>query len=84
MNTGIGRDAYSIVVQGKIAEIISKKSEDRRGIFEETAGITKYRYKKNEAQKKLNETDENMTRILDIFSEIESRIGPLERDAQKA
>ncbi len=84
MNTGIGREGYSIVGQGKIAEIISKKSEDRRGIFEETAGITKYRYKKNEAQKKLNETDENMTRILDIFTEIESRIGPLERDAQKA
>lgn len=84
MNTGIGREGYSIVGQGKIAEIISKKSEDRRGIFEETAGITKYRYKKNEAQKKLNETDENMTRILDIFNEIESRIGPLERDAQKA
>ncbi len=84
MNTGIGREGYSIVGQGKIAEIISKKSEDRRGIFEETAGITKYRYKKNEAQKKLNETDENMTRIFDIFSEIESRIGPLERDAQKA
>ena len=84
MNTGIGREGYSIVGQGKIAEIISKKSDDRRGIFEETAGITKYRYKKNEAQKKLNETDENMTRILDIFSEIESRIGPLERDAQKA
>ena len=84
MNTGIGREGYSIVGQGKIAEIISKKSEDRRGIFEETAGITKYRYKKNEAQKKLNETDENMTRILDIFNEIESRIVPLERDAQKA
>ncbi len=84
MNTGIGREGYSIVGQGKIAEIISKKSEDRRGIFEETAGITKYRYKKNEAQKKLNETDENMTRILDIFTEIESRIGPLEREAQKA
>ena len=84
MNTGIGREGYSIVGQGKISEIISKKSEDRRGIFEETAGITKYRYRKNEAQKKLNETDENMTRILDIYSEIESRIGPLERDAQKA
>ena len=84
MNTGIGREGYSIVGQGKIAEIISKKSEDRRGIFEETAGITKFRYKKNEAQKKLNETEENMTRILDIFTEIESRIGPLERDAIKA
>ena len=84
MNTGIGREGYSIVGQGKIAEIISKKSEDRRGIFEETAGITKFRYKKNEAQKKLAETDDNMTRVMDIYSEIESRIGPLEREAQKA
>ncbi len=84
MNTGIGREGYSIVGQGRIAEIISKKSDDRRGIFEETAGITKFRYKKNEAQKKLAETDDNMTRIMDIYTEIESRIGPLERDAIKA
>ncbi|MBQ8914988.1 MAG: AAA family ATPase, partial [Clostridia bacterium] len=84
MNTGVGRDGYSIVGQGKIAEIISKKSEDRRGIFEESAGITKFRYQKNESEKKLNETEENMTRVLDIFSEIESRIGPLEREAKKA
>ena len=84
MNTGIGREGYSIVGQGRIAEIISKKSDDRRGIFEETAGITKFRYKKNEAQKKLAETDDNMTRVMDIFTEIESRIGPLEKDAIKA
>ncbi len=84
MNTGIGREGYSIVGQGKIAEIISKKSEDRRGIFEETAGISKYRYQKNESEKKLRETEDNMTRVLDIFSEIESRVGPLEREAQKA
>lgn len=84
MNTGVGREGYSIVGQGKIAEIISKKSEDRRGIFEETAGISKYRYQKNESEKKLHETEENMTRVLDIFTEIESRIGPLERDAEKA
>ncbi len=84
MNTGIGRDGYSIVGQGKIAEIISKKSEDRRGIFEESAGITKFRYQKNESEKKLAETEDNMNRVLDIFSEIENRIGPLERDAKKA
>ncbi len=84
MNTGIGREGYSIIGQGKIAEIISKKSDDRRGIFEETAGITKYRYKKHESQKKLAETEANMVRITDIFTEIESRIGPLERDAKKA
>ena len=84
MNTGIGRDGYSIIGQGKIAEIISKKSEDRRGIFEESAGITKFRYQKNESEKKLSETEDNMNRVLDIYNEIESRIGPLERDAKKA
>lgn len=84
MNTGVGREGYSIVGQGKIAEIISKKSEERRGIFEETAGISKYRYRKNESEKKLRETEENMTRVLDLFGEIESRIGPLEKEAQKA
>ena len=84
MNTGIGREGYSIIGQGKIAEIISKKSEDRRGIFEETAGISKFRYKKQESQKKLAETEANMVRLTDIFTEIESRIGPLERDAKKA
>lgn len=84
MNTGIGREGYSIVGQGKIAEIISKKSADRRGIFEETAGITKYRYQKQESERKLAATEENMTRVTDIFSEIEGRIGPLARDADKA
>jgi chromosome segregation protein len=84
MNTGIGREGYSIIGQGKIAEIISKRSEDRRGIFEESAGISKYRYKKTESQKKLSQTEDNMTRVLDIFSELEARVGPLERDAQKA
>ncbi len=84
LNTGIGREGYSIIGQGRIAEIISKKSEDRRGIFEETAGIAKYRYKKQESQKKLAETDANMVRISDIYNELESRIGPLERDAKKA
>ena len=84
MNTGIGREGYAIIGQGRIAEIISKKSDDRRGIFEETAGIAKYRYKKQESQKKLAETDTNMVRLSDIFTELESRIGPLERDAKKA
>lgn len=84
LNTGIGREGYSIVGQGKIAEIISKKSEDRRAIFEETAGIAKFRYKKQESQKKLDECEANMVRIIDIYTEIENRIGPLERDAKKA
>ncbi len=84
MNTGIGREGYSIIGQGKIAEIISKKSEDRRNIFEESAGITKYRYRKQESEKKLNETDQNMQRVGDIEAEIGSRLPSLERDATKA
>ena len=84
MNTGIGRDGYSIIGQGKIAEIISKKSEERRSIFEETAGISKYRYRKHESERKLQETEANMLRISDILSELESRVGPMQRSAQKA
>lgn len=84
MNTGIGREGYSIVGQGRIAEIISKKSEDRRNIFEEAAGITKYRYRKSESQRKLSETESNMERVGDIAAELESRVAPLERDASKA
>ncbi|MBQ7827033.1 MAG: chromosome segregation protein SMC [Clostridia bacterium] len=84
MNTGIGRDGYSIIGQGRIAEIISKKNEDRRAIFEETAGISKYRYRKHESEKKLAETESNMTRVRDILIELEARVGPLERAAQKA
>ncbi|MBR5453694.1 MAG: AAA family ATPase, partial [Clostridia bacterium] len=84
MNTGVGKEGYSIIGQGRIAEIISKKSEERRSIFEEAAGITKYRYRKNESQKKLAETENNMVRVSDIASELEGRIGPLEREAGKA
>lgn len=84
MNTGIGRGGYSIVSQGKAAEIISQKSDERRNIFEEAAGIAKYRARKNEAERKLSETDDNLIRIGDILSELEGRVGPLERDAAKA
>jgi len=84
MNTGIGREGYSIIGQGRIAEIISKKSEDRRGVFEESAGISKFRYRKNESEKKLAETENNMLRVADIEKELETRLGPLERDAEKA
>jgi len=84
MNTGIGREGYSIIGQGRIAEIVSKKSEDRRGFFDESAGIAKYRFKKQESQKKLDETEANMLRVADILSELESRVGPLERQAKKA
>lgn len=84
MNTGIGREGYSIIGQGRIAEIISKKSEERRGVFEESAGISKFRYRKNESEKKLSETEANMARVEDIEKELETRLVPLERDAEKA
>ena len=84
MNTGVGREGYSIIGQGKIAEIISRKSEDRRTIFEEAAGISKYRYKKEEAEHKLASVDDNLTRLRDIMSELEGRVGPLERESEKA
>ena len=84
MNTGVGREGYSIIGQGRIAEIISRKSEERRSIFEEAAGISKYRYKKEEAEHKLASVDDNLTRLRDIMSELEGRVGPLERESEKA
>ncbi len=84
MNTGVGKTGYSIVSQGKAAEIISQKSDERRNIFEEAAGISKYRYKKNEAERKLQSTNDNLLRLNDIKYELEGRIGPLEKDAEKA
>lgn len=84
MNTGIGREGYSIIGQGKIAEIISQKSEERRNIFEEAAGISKYRYKKQEAEKKLSAVGDNLLRAGDILKELEGRVGPLEKEAAKA
>ena len=84
MNTGIGRDGYSIIGQGKIAEIISRKSDERRSIFEDASGIAKYRHRKNEAERKLAATDDNMLRVNDILSELEGRVEPLRRDAEKA
>lgn len=84
MNTGVGREGYSIIGQGRIAEIISKKSEDRRNIFEEAAGISKIRHEKNETEKNLKQTQENMDRVSDIYYELETRVGPLEKEAEKA
>ena len=84
MNTGVGREGYSIIGQGKVAEIVSKKSEERRSIFEEAAGISKFRYRKEEAERKLKGVSENLDRINDIRLELESRVGPLEREAEKA
>ena len=84
MNTGVGRDGYSIIGQGKIAAIISQKSDERRGIFEDASGIAKYRHKKSETERKLNATEDNITRINDIFLEVEAQVGPLEKEAEKA
>lgn len=84
MDTGLGRDGYSIIEQGKIAEIVSVKSNQRREIFEEAAGISKYRYRKVEAERRLESSEENLIRLRDIMSELEDRVGPLRMQAEKA
>ena len=84
MDTGLGRDGYSIVGQGKIAEIVSSKGEERRQIFEEAAGISKYRYRKNEAERKLSHTEDNLVRVRDILSELTERVEPLRKQSEKA
>lgn len=84
MDTGIGKDGYSIIGQGKIDEILSNKSEDRRHIFEEAAGIVKYRTRKNESEKKLEQTKLNLLRINDILAEIETTLEPLRIQSEKA
>ncbi|MBO4264978.1 MAG: chromosome segregation protein SMC [Clostridia bacterium] len=83
LNTGIGREGYSIVGQGKIADIVSQRNESRRNVLEEAAGISKYRYKKKEAQRKLESVEANLIRVKDIAAELEGRVGPLEEDAKK-
>ena len=84
MNTGVGRDGYSVIGQGRIADIISKKSDERRGIFEDASGIAKYRHKKSECERKLAATEDNMTRVNDIFAEVEAQVVPLEKEAARA
>ena len=84
MDTGIGVDGYSIIGQGKIAEIVSNKPESRREIFEEAAGVVMYKSKKNEAERKLESTNANLERVNDIVSEIEGRIDGLREDSAKA
>ncbi len=84
MDTGIGKDGYSIIGQGKIDEILSNKSEDRRHIFEEAAGIVKYRVRKGESEKKLEQTKLNLLRINDILTEIEANLDPLRIQSEKA
>ncbi len=83
-DTGIGREGYSVIGQGKIAEVLSQKDDERRSIFEEAAGISKIRYKKLEAERKLRDTENNLVRVNDILAEISSRIGPLEKEAENA
>ena len=84
MNTGVGREGYSIIGQGKVAEIVSKKSDERRNIFEEAAGISKYRHRKEDSEKKLKHTQENLDRVRDILTVLEEQVGPLEKEAEKA
>ncbi len=84
LDTGIGRDGYSIIGQGRIAEIVAAKGAERREIFEEACGIAKYRYRKNEAERRLAAAQENLERLRDILDELESRVGPLEKESQKA
>ncbi len=84
MDTGLGRDGYSIIGQGRIADIVKGKSSDRREIFEEAAGIAKLRFKKEEAQKKLVAAQDNIARLNDIITELSSRIGPLKVQSEKA
>jgi len=84
MDTGLGRDGYSIIGQGRIAEIVGAKSTERRNIFEEASGISKFRYRKEESERKLVSAQDNILRLTDIISELESRILPLKEQSEKA
>lgn len=84
MDTGLGRDGYSMIGQGKIDSIVSSKSEERREIFEEAAGISRYRYRKIEAERKLKSTEDNLLRLRDIVTELEERVEPLRKQSEKA
>jgi len=84
MDTGVGREAYSIIGQGQVEQILSTRAEDRRGIFEEASGIVKYKTRKKEAQKKLEDTEQNLIRIGDLIGELESRLEPLAEQARRA
>ncbi len=83
-DTGIGKDGYSIIGQGRVGEILSDRSGDRREVFEEAAGVMKYRARKEDAERKLQNTTKNLTRLDDIIIELESRLEPLRRDSEKA
>lgn len=83
MDTGMGRDGYSIIGQGKVADVVNARSEERRSIFEEAAGISKYRYRKQEAERNLARAEDNLVHLDVIMSELEGRVEPLRRDAEK-
>ncbi|MBO5065173.1 MAG: chromosome segregation protein SMC [Clostridia bacterium] len=84
MDTGLGRDGYSMISQGKVETLISGKSEDRRDMLEEAAGISHYRYRRADAMRRLNQAEENLLRLRDILTELESRVGPLKNQSEKA
>ncbi|MBR6548694.1 MAG: chromosome segregation protein SMC [Clostridia bacterium] len=84
MDTGLGRDGYSMIGQGKISDIVSRRSDERRDMFEEAAGISRYRYRKQEAERKLKATEDNLVRLRDIMAELEERVGPLANQSKKA
>ncbi len=84
MDTGLGRDGYSMVSQGRIEDMVSAKSEDRREMFEEAAGISHYRYRRADALKRLSQAEENLLRLRDILTSLEERVGPLEKQSEKA
>ena len=83
MDTGIGRDGYSVIGQGRIDEILSVRAQDRRDIFDEAAGITKFRYRRDEAERKLAAAEENLTRVSDLVGEMETQLPGLEKQAEK-
>ncbi len=84
MDTGLGRDGYSIIGQGRIAEIVAAKSDERRELFEEASGIAKFRFRKNEAHRKLEQAEDNLSRLRDIIDELADRIEPLTQQSEKA
>ncbi|MFV0413426.1 MAG: chromosome segregation protein SMC [Oscillospiraceae bacterium] len=84
LDTGLGRDGYSIIGQGRIAEIVGAKSNERREIFEEASGIARYRYRKNDAERRLAGAEDNLVRLRDLLAELETRVGPLEKESAKA
>lgn len=84
MDTGLGRDGYSIIGQGNVSQVLSTKAEDRRSLFEEAAGVSKYKYRKEEAERKLKGVEENLVRIGDITSELDAQRTPLKRQSEKA